>query len=196
MNIYLHNILVSLSMVLFTVTQGTLSSPGESNYGFEDEVRIELGVPRILTTWIILTTSSFYLVLLRVDGIPTEVQGFPRPPLIWVVWLKLRHWPRTKFLECDLVIFSSSLSFSTFSVSTMFCWASSQIPLLPVSLLTACCRHPGLCFQLVSQLSWQVPNWPSQHCRFSAQLILNAICSTAFLEHAGNLLNPLVQASG
>lgn len=50
MNIYLHNILVSLSMVLFTVTQGTLSSPGESNYGFEDEVRIELGVPRILTT--------------------------------------------------------------------------------------------------------------------------------------------------
>lgn len=145
MNIYLHNILVSLSMVLFTVTQGTLSSPGESNYGFEDEVRIELGVPRILTTWIILTTSSFYLVLLRVDGIPAEVQGFPRPPLIWVVWLKLRHWPRTKFLECDLVMFSSSLSFSTFSVSAMFCWASSQIPLLPVSL-SACCRHPGALF--------------------------------------------------
>lgn len=47
---HLHNILVSLSMVLFTVTQGTLSSPGEPNYGFEDEVRIELGVPRILTT--------------------------------------------------------------------------------------------------------------------------------------------------
>lgn len=137
----------------------------------------------------------FYLVLLRVDGIPAEVQGFPRPPLIWVVWLKLRHWPRTKFLGSDLVMFSSSLSFSTFSVSAMFCWASSQIPLLPVSL-SACCRHPGLCFQLVSQLLWQFPNRPSQHCRFSAQLILNAICSTAFLEHAGNLLNPLIQASG
>lgn len=35
---HLHNILVSLSMVLFTATQNTLSSPNEPNYGFEDEV--------------------------------------------------------------------------------------------------------------------------------------------------------------
>lgn len=41
------------------MTQCTLSSSSEPNDGFEVVVGIELGVTRILTTGIILTTSSF-----------------------------------------------------------------------------------------------------------------------------------------
>lgn len=46
-------------MGLFTVTQPTLNSSREPNDSFEVAVGIELGVTRILTSGIILTTSSF-----------------------------------------------------------------------------------------------------------------------------------------
>lgn len=66
-------------MVLFTATQNTLSSPGEPNYGFEDVVRIELGVPRILTTGIILTISSFTWFCSELIGYEQKFRGSPDP---------------------------------------------------------------------------------------------------------------------